>query len=60
MGYIRETTGIWKKVKKEREREEEEEKEEEFSHQIKRVEMGHMRCVHSILSNSELKQMPTQ
>ena len=29
----------------------EEEDDEEFSHQIKRFEMGHMKCVYSALSN---------
>lgn len=50
MGYIRQTTGIWKKVKKKKVG-----KEGERIHQIKRLEMGHLRRAHSSLSNCPIQ-----
>lgn len=50
MGYIRQTTGIWKKVKKKSGK-----RGGERIHQIKRFEMGHLRCAYSALSNCPIQ-----
>lgn len=51
MGYIRQTTGIWKKVKKKKSGE----RGRERIHQIKRPEMGHLRCAHSARSKCPIQ-----
>lgn len=52
MGYIRQTTGIWKKVKKKKKWGK---RKRERIHQIKRPEMGHLRCTHSALSKCPIQ-----